>query len=152
MVAARPKVEVEEVAARSVEPLALTLPADWVLTDERLLELCSLNEITPFEVDETGALIVGMPSGPTSSWVGVKSITALERWVDEEAGDLVFDSSSLFRLRDGNRRSPDAAWVSGERLAETDIFDGKVWSLAPDFVVEIRSLTDDVEYLQAKME
>ena len=139
-------------AKPAVGPLVLRLPPDWVLTDERLLELCGLNDIVPFEVDATGALIVGLPSGPTGEWMGAKLIGALDRWMDEAAGDLVFGSSALFRLPDGNRRSPDVAWVSGERLAGIDIFDGKVWSLAPDFVVEIRSLTDDLEELQAKME
>ena len=64
----------------------------------------------------------------------------------------MFDSSALFGLPDGNRRAPDAAWVSGERLSGIDLLDGKVWSLAPDFVLEIRSLTDDIEQLHAKME
>ena len=69
MVATRPKVEAEDatalLAALGVAALKLRLPLEWDLTDEKLLELCSLNETVPFEVDETGALIVGLPSGQT---------------------------------------------------------------------------------------
>lgn len=156
MVTAEPKSKAEKVsallAALGIGPLTLRLPADWVLTNEKLLELCSLNETVPFEVDETGALILNMPSGPTSEWMMIEIAWQLRSWMDVDAGDLVVGSSALFELPDGNRRSPDIAWVSGQRLAEVNVFDGDVWDLVPDFIVEISSLTDDVEQLQAKME
>ncbi len=138
--------------ALGIAPVALRLPPDWELTNEKLLELCSLNETVPFEVDETGALILGAPSGQTSEWIGARFVMALGNWMNEDAGDLVFGSGGLFELPDGNRRVPDAAWVSGERLAGIDIFDGDVWRVSPDFVVEVRSLSDSIDQLQAKME
>lgn len=139
-------------AAPSSDPLVLRLPSDWELTNERLLELCSLNETVPFEVDETGALILSVPSGPTSEWMGYEVGWQLRTWADVDSGDLVVGSSALFQLSDGNRRSPDVAWLAAERLSGIDIFDGDIWQIAPDFVLEIRSLTDDVELLRAKME
>lgn len=156
MVAAHPRSNAADVtallASLGIGPLALRLPPDWELTNEKLLELCSLNESVPFEVDETGALILNMPSGPTSEWMGYEIGWQLRSWADVDAGDLVFGSSALFELPDGNRRSPDIAWASGERLAGIDIYDGDFWYLAPEFIVEVRSLTDDIERLQAKME
>lgn len=156
MVAARPKVEAEDVgaqlAAPGVAPLRLRLPPEWVLTNVKLLELCSLNDTVPFEVDETGALIVGLPSGHTSEWIAMTFVAALHNWMDADSGGLVFGSGGLFELPDGNRRVPDAAWVSRERLTGIDLFDGEVWSVSPDFVVEVRSLFDDLDYLQRKME
>ncbi len=156
MVAAHPGSKAEEVTALlkalGIGPVALRLPPDWELTNEKLLELCSLNETVPFEVDETGALILNMPSGPTSEWVMIEIAWQLRSWIDTDGGDLVFGSSALFELPDGNRRSPDVAWASGERLAAIDIYDGDVWYLAPDLIVEIRSVNDDIERLQAKMD
>ena len=156
MVAAHPQRTAEEVtasqSAQAIGPLRLRLPPDWDLTNEKLLELCSLNETTPFEVDESGALIVGSPSGPTSEWMMIEIAYQLRGWMDADAGDLVFGSSSLFELPDGNRRSPDIAWLSGERLTGIDLFDGEVWRVSPELVVEIRSLSDDIARLQAKME
>ncbi len=156
MVAAHPKSKAADVtallASLGIGPLALRLPPDWELTNEKLLELCSLNETVPFEVDETGALILNMPSGPTSEWIGVRFVVALDNWMDERAGDLTFGAGGMFELPDGNRRAPDAAWISGERLTGQDRFDGDVWQVAPDFVVEVRSANDDLDRLQAKME
>ena len=156
MVAAHPGSKAEEVTALlkalGIGPVSLRLPPDWELTNEKLLELCSLNETVPFEVDETGALILNMPSGPTSEWIGVRFVVALDNWMDERAGDLTFGAGGMFELPDGNRRAPDAAWISGERLAGQDLFDGDVWQVSPDLVVEVRSANDEIERLQAKME
>lgn len=156
MVLAQPGSKAEEAvvvrAALSSDPLVLRLPSDWELTNERLLELCSLNEAVPFEVDETGALIVSVPSGHTSEWIAMTFVAALHNWMDQDAGDMVYGSGGYFQLPDGNRRVPDAAWVSGERMAGSDLFDGDPLKSVPDFVVEVLSLSDRLERAQEKME
>lgn len=156
MVTAEPRSKADEVSALlarlGIGPLALRLPPGWELTNERLLELCSLNETVPFEVDETGALILNMPSGHTSEWIAMEFVLAIGNWMDHEAGDMVYGSGGLFELPDGNRRVPEAAWVSGERMAGLDLFDGDPLPAAPDLVVEVRSLSDRIEDLQAKMD
>lgn len=156
MVTTHPKSEAENVPAqwpsRGIAPLTLRLPPDWELTNEKLLELCSLNETVPFEVDETGALIVNMPSGHTSEWVAMTFVAALHNWMDADTGDMVYGSGGLFELPDGNRRVPDAAWVSGRRMAGADLFDGEPLHAAPDLVIEVRSRSDEFEKLQSKME
>ena len=156
MVAAQPKSKVEEVtallSALGIGPLRLRLPPDWEVSNEQLLELCRLNETVPFEVDETGALILNMPSGHTSEWIAMRFVTALHNWMDEDAGDMVYGSGGLFELPDGNRRVPDAAWVSGARMAGIDLFDGDPLPAAPDLVVEVRSLSDQIDRVQTKMQ
>ena len=47
---------------------------------------------------------------------------------------------------------PDAAWISDERLAAIADDDEIIWRICPDFVVEVRSATDDLGVLQEKME
>jgi len=79
-------------------------------------------------------------------------VVALDTWMDADAGDLTFGAGGMFELPDGNRRAPDAAWISGERLGGIDLFDGDVWNVTPDFVVEVRSLSDDLDQLRAKMD
>lgn len=155
MVTAEPRSKAEEVAALlsalGIGPLTLRFPPDWELTNEKLLELCSLNETVPFEVDETGALILNMPSGHTSEWIAMEFVFALRNWMDVEAGDMVYGSGGLFELPDGNRRVPDAAWVSAARMAGLDLFDGDPLPTAPDLVVEVRSLSDEIDRMQGKM-
>ncbi len=156
MVAIRPRHDTEDFAeqlhARGIGPITLRLPEDWVLNNDTLLELCSLNETVPFEVDETGALILNMPSGHTSEWISMIFVLAIGNWMDQAAGDMVYGSGGLFELPDGNKRAPDAAWVSAQRMAGIDLHDGDPLQAVPDFVVEVRSRSDRISRLHEKME
>jgi len=64
------------------------------------------------------------------------------------------DAIELKRLLpNGAERSPDASWVRGDRWAAlTPEQRRKFPPLAPDFVVELRSASDDLNPLQAKMQ
>jgi Uma2 family endonuclease len=56
-------------------------------------------------------------------------------------------------LPNGGDRSPDAAWVELSRWqALTPEQRRKFPPIAPDFVIELRSPTDDLELLRAKMQ
>ncbi len=62
------------------------------------------------------------------------------------------DSSTGFILPNGAERSPDGAWISRERWeALTPVQREKFPPLCPDFVLELRSPSDDLAELQAKM-
>ena len=61
--------------------------------------------------------------------------------------------SSGFDLPDGSFRQPDAAWISNERIATAQSFEEDAFiTVAPDFVVEIRSGSDKIKTLLAKMQ
>jgi Uma2 family endonuclease len=65
---------------------------------------------------------------------------------------IAFDSSTGFKLPDGSDISPDAAWVRRDRWdALTPEQKEKFAPICPDFVVELRSTTDSLEKLRAKM-
>lgn len=65
----------------------------------------------------------------------------------------VFSSSTIFKLPGGGNRSPDAAWVELSRWqALTLEQQQKFPPIAPDFVLELRSRTDALATLQAKMQ
>lgn len=60
--------------------------------------------------------------------------------------------SSGFNLPDGAFKQPDVAWISNERIEKAkDYSDEAFISVVPDFVAEIRSATDRLNKLQAKM-
>ena len=65
----------------------------------------------------------------------------------------MYGPNAGFTLPDGSIRSPDAAWVSPERLAEVpdEEFDTMA-RLVPDFVIEVTSKTDSVKRAREKME
>lgn len=132
--------------------LRIVLPDSLSLTDDLLLEIGARNEAWRFESDAEGALLIMAPAGTLSGRRGALISTQLQNWAGAGAGGDVFDSSSLFRLPDGNRRAPDIAWLSPERLSEVDEDDEGVWRVTPDFVIEIRSRHDDPSEQRAKME
>jgi Uma2 family endonuclease len=80
-------------------------------------------------------------------------ITDLNIWNRSSRLGVVFSSSTGFKLPNGANRSPDAAWVRQERWeALTQEQRRKFPPLSPDFVIELRSATDEVETLQVKMQ
>lgn len=63
-----------------------------------------------------------------------------------------YSPSTGFDLPNGATKSPDVAWISPERLAGARPEDDEAFvKIVPDFIVEIRSGTDRLKKLQAKM-
>jgi Uma2 family endonuclease len=84
-----------------------------------------------------------------------RSLTGqLDHWYeDHEDLGKAFDSSTGFILPNGATRSPDASWVSRDRWeALTPEQTGTFANICPDFVVELRSPSDTLGSLQAKMQ
>ncbi|HEY9296602.1 MAG TPA: Uma2 family endonuclease, partial [Phormidium sp.] len=73
-------------------------------------------------------------------------------WNRQSQLGYTFSSSTVFKLPNGADRSPDAAWIRRERWeALTPEQRHKFPPIAPDFVIELRSATDDLSILQEKM-
>ncbi len=72
-------------------------------------------------------------------------------WNKQQKLGIAFDSSTGFHLPNGSDRSPDAAWIKLERWNSlTPEQRQKFPPLAADFVVELRSASDDLKPLQEK--
>lgn len=107
-----------------------------------------------FEQTSIGELVIVPPTGGTSGKKNLSLLSQFGNWVEQnlELGEG-FDSSTLFVLPSGAKRSPDAAWVARERWdALTRKEQDGYPPLCPDFVIELRSPTDSLEELQAKMQ
>ncbi|QYO62639.1 Uma2 family endonuclease [Leptolyngbya sp. 7M] len=65
----------------------------------------------------------------------------------------LYDSSTGFRLPNGAIRSPDAAWICQSRWERLTPAQRQRWvPLCPDFVVELKSTSDEIEDLRLKMQ
>jgi Uma2 family endonuclease len=74
-------------------------------------------------------------------------------WVDADGTGVGFDSSPGFTLPNGAMRSPDLAWVKRERWEGLTSEQRKGFApLCPDFVLELRSPSDALDTVQAKMQ
>ncbi|MDV2994953.1 MAG: hypothetical protein N4J56_004607 [Chroococcidiopsis sp. SAG 2025] len=134
---------------------AITLNLEPVihLTDEQFYQLCQANRDVRFERTAEGELIVMPPTGGETGDRNSEMNFQLRAWNKQTRLGKVFDSSTGFKLPNGVDRSPDAAWVRLERWeALTPEQRQKFPPLAPDFAIELRSATDELKPLQAKMQ
>jgi len=123
------------------------------LTDEQFYQLCIHNPELNIERNAKGVLIVMSPVGGDSGNREMDLGGELYVWNKQTQLGKVFSSSTLFKLPGGSDRSPDAAWVELSRWqALTPEQRKRFPPIAPDFVIELRSRTDDLATLQAKMQ
>ncbi len=129
-------------------PLKLTLP----LTDEQFFQLCQDNRDLQFERTATREIIIMPPTGSESGRRNIKVTAQLEVWNERTGLGVAFDSSSGFTLPNGASYAPDAAWIRRERWDTlTPEQQEKFAPICPDVVIELRSKTDSLPKLQAKM-
>jgi len=135
----------------------LTLPLQVNLdrvqfTDEQFYQLCLSNPELTIERDAAGMLIVMSPVGGDSGSREMDLGGEVYIWNRQTQLGKVFSSSTLFKLPGGGDRSPDVAWVELSRWeALTPEQRQKFPPIAPDFVIELRSRSDNLQTLQDKM-
>ncbi len=130
----------------------LRLGPDLRFTDDQFEVLCHLNRDLRIECTDEGVLVIMPPNGETTGSRNAELIRQLGNWTRMDATGRIFDSSTGFRLPNGAKRSPDAAWVTRERVAALTPEQREGFlPLCPDFVVELRSRSDSLAELQEKM-
>src|SRR5882724_8715693 len=136
-----------------IHPVVLKLKPAINLTDDQLFELCQLNGDWRIEYTAQGELLVMPPTGGETSNRNAEITFQVQSWTREDQTGVAFDSSGGFKLPNGATRSPDAAWVRRSRLAGlTREQKQKFLPLCPDFVVELRSPTDNLQAVLDKMQ
>jgi Uma2 family endonuclease len=123
------------------------------LTDEELMGFCAQNELLRVERDANGELIVMSPTGLEGSSWNSDINAVLNAWAYQDGRGKVFDSNGGFTLPDGSMRVPDAAWVSWQRWNTLPREEQKRFGrIVPEFIIELRSETDSLPDLKAKMQ
>ena len=134
-------------------PLVVHLRSVFEMTDEKFEEFCRINRGLRIEMTAEGDLVIMPPTYGRTGNRNFKLTQQVANWTDVDGTGVGFDSSTLFRLPNGANRSPDVSWVRKSRLAIlTDEQKSKFLPLCPDFVIELRSSSDRLEDLQAKMQ
>ena len=123
------------------------------ITQKQFAALVAVNPDLGLERTAEGEFIVNPPTGWETGERNRSLTGQLDRWYEENSNlGKAFDSSTGFILPNGATRSPDASWVSRERWeALTPEQKGTFANICPDFVVELRSSSDRLQSLQAKM-
>lgn len=133
----------------------INLPSTLTLsvTHEQFVQLARANRDLQLERTALGELIVMPPTGSDTSNKNFDIAGQLWFWHRQTKLGKAFDSSGGFHLPNGADRSPDGAWVRQDRWdALTPEQQAGFAPICPDFVLELRSKTDSLESLQAKMQ
>ena len=134
-------------------PLTVSFPALVQMTDEQFYEFCQANRDLRIERTAIGEVIIMPPAFSDTGNRNMKISQQVANWAEQDGTGEVFDSSAGFTLPNGATRSPDACWIKLERWNRlTDQQKASFAPICPDFVVELRSSSDTLIGLQAKMQ
>jgi Uma2 family endonuclease len=133
--------------------LPIRLITERPMSDDELMRFCAANEALRVEREPNGELLVMTPAGLKTSKMNSRISRFLDEWAEADGRGIATDSNGGYTLPDGSMRAPDAAWVLNSRwqqLSEED--QGGFAPICPDFVIELRSPSDKLPDLKAKME
>ena len=133
--------------------LPIRLITERPMSDFELMRFCAANETLRVEREPTGEILVMTPAGNKTSRMNMRICRILDEWAEADGRGIATDSNGGYTLPDGSMRAPDAAWVANTRmqlLSEED--QARFAPICPDFVIELRSPSDSLKELQAKME
>ncbi|MGB5635045.1 MAG: Uma2 family endonuclease [Waterburya sp.] len=135
---------------------AISVPKGFKVTPEQFEQLAYAEQTARMELTKDGELIVMSPTGGTAGRKNSRLTQQVRNWADRDATGEVFDSSTVFILPNGARKSPDVSWIKLDRWNQlTEAQQDGFPPLAPDFIIELVSPSDlknqRYEDLQAKM-
>lgn len=123
------------------------------LTRAQFYQLCLANPDVPMERSAQGDLIIMSPVGGVGGSQEADLIVQVGVWNQQSGLGLVFSSQTMFGLPEGGDRAPDVAWVQLDRWQALSQKEREGFPpLCPDFVIELRSRSDRLQPLQAKMQ
>jgi Uma2 family endonuclease len=130
---------------------------NFELSDDDFTELCADNRELLFETTAQKELIIMSPPGPRTGRKNSILCTDLEIWARRDGRGITFSPNTIFKLRNGARRGPDASWLTNEQWnALTPDQQDRLAALCPEFVVELMSVSDKRPFrfrmVQAKMQ
>jgi Uma2 family endonuclease len=140
--------------ASSSQTIAVNIPSTLILsiTHEQFVQLALANRDLQLERTPMGELIVMPPTGSDTGNRNLDIEGQLWLWNRQTKLGKAFNSSTGFHLPNGADRSPDASWIRQERWDALTPEQQKGFApLCPDFVLELRSESDNMEPLRAKM-
>ncbi|MDZ8257326.1 Uma2 family endonuclease [Nostoc sp. ChiQUE01b] len=139
--------------AIEIIPMVLQLQPAIALTDDQFYEFCQLNRDFRIERNAAGELVIMPPTGSETDQHNFDIIVQLGIWTKQDGTGVGFGSSGGFTLPNGAVRSPDAAWIKRDRWeAIPPELRKKFAPICPEFVIELRSETDNLRILQDKMQ
>ncbi|MDQ6762069.1 MAG: Uma2 family endonuclease [Bacteroidota bacterium] len=122
------------------------------MSDQEFFDFCQDNDALRIERDENKQIIIMAPTNMDTGRQNSDLATDLAIWNRKEKKGVCFDSSTGFTLPDGSVRSPDVSWMANEKANNVPKEEKKKFArICPDFVIELKSPSDNLKYLTTKM-
>jgi Uma2 family endonuclease len=123
-----------------------------MVDDKTFARFCSDYPDLRIERTSSGELIIMPPAGGDAGRRNMLLSIRVGIWFQGSGLGVAFDSSTGFTLPNGAVRSPDASWIASARWNALTPKEKRTFSpICPDFVAELRSPSDSVAEVRAKM-
>ena len=120
-------------------------------TLEDFVAFCAENPLLRIEREPGGNISLNAPLPLLSADAESHFHGALYLYASQQGG-RAFSANATFALPDGSIRMPDAGYMTAQRFARLTPADKLHFpTIAPDFVVEVRSKSDSLKRLRQKM-
>ncbi len=140
-------------SALVIDPVDLGSSATGREMEKLFVEFTKRHNQSPwqFELSPEGEIII-MPPVYYPGDIRETALSSHLFFAEQEIGGASTGSAGAYRMPvTGGILCPDAAWTSPERWASSPHSAGQASHLCPDFVAEIRSTSDNLAPLHAKM-
>jgi Uma2 family endonuclease len=135
-----------------VFPIEIKTKSLGGMTDQQFERFCIENEPLNFELNSKREIIVMPPTSTHIEFWNNDVSAELNFWNRKSKLGFTFGNNAGFKLPNGAVRSPDAAFISKERISKLEPHQKKgYYPVCPDFVIEILSDFDSLEQLKEKM-
>ena len=136
---------------------AMSVPKGFKVTPEQFDRLANIEQIARMELSKDGELILMSPTGGEAGEKNFNLYIDLGNWNRQNKLGKAFDSSTIFILPNGARKSPDVSWIELDRWNNLSLKEKQGFPpIAPDFAIELVSPSDlknqRYEDLQDKMQ
>lgn len=122
------------------------------MTEKEFFSFCHQNENLRIERDEEGQIFIMAPTSSETGNKNFKIAAEIALWNKAQQSGVAFDSSTGFTLTDNSILSPDVSWMRNEKWNVISKKDKEGFAhVCPDFVIELKSKSDNLNYLKNKM-
>ena len=134
-------------------PLKLQMSPAIDMTNEQFFAFCQQNRDYRIERNATGEITIMPPTGSETGNRNFDLIVQLGIWIRENGTGIGFDSSAGFTLPNGAMRASDAAWIKLEKWHSLTLEQQQKFApICPDFIIELRSPSDNLQPLKDKLQ
>jgi Uma2 family endonuclease len=133
-------------------PAKVKFDPEHPMTDDEYFDFCMDNPDLNLERTAEGEIVIQPPAGAESAYRSGEAFGQLANWAHGNGRGRAFGSSAEYILPTRAALSPDASWVSNERISLLSREQKRKFPpVCPEFVIEVLSPNDRVQRVQQKM-